>query len=1224
MKKIIFIFFLLLIVGIASIAGWFAYSFNGENYKKQFIEELEGLTGRTVKIDGPVTFSWTPFPTVVISDLSISNQKESSNPEMFSVKQIYVEIGWKSLLKNPLIIKKVVLKNPHLLLERIRSYQTNFDFPSLFKGEQNTGERKFFGKRSFSLTVNEMKVEDGEFTYINTVGKENLTLKGVEGVGKIASLNGPFSFSGSFLLNENREGLDINIGKIEPFQAVEVTINFTDKESRTYIDGIGSVFYDSEKPDEWFKIEGVITSRDLSVFCKKIGLQNWPKESVVGSFTFKTTPFGSILDSLTIRQGKGENETTFFMGMQTPNKNTEKIPTLVVKNFDVEKWFPLIDEIIASKTFNQVKMPYYIQLEETKFHSEVLGQILFEGVLENGILNFSNLTASFPHSTSFTGKGFIDPQKKLIDTDVQLSSEEFRPFVEWFFQKQMPDFSPDLLKTVQWTGHMKLQSNNFDFKAETASLDNIQFSGNLGLNNSVLNTSMEIENLILDDYLEPAKRLFETVASSEITGNFDIKAQNLKVKKYLFNQMNTKGNLAQNTLNIEEISGSGSDGSVLNAKFSLTNLKGDGQKIGNLNTNFSIPNFVQVLGMFDIEDSSVFALNQIKKLTGDFNYAGSQKEGNFKLDVTFDKGTLKGEGKVENFPNVRFSDTKLSTTFAEARNFLSFFKGGENILPNLTGPFELSLTGSGNKENLIIKEFSSKTNKQILNGNFDLNIKDQNLRADITSPDLDLNLFLPSIQKISFLNENTFAINVKPKWQAELTLKADAASYEGEKYTQMNGKLSLKDMVLNIPSFEAVAENKEKASVQGKIVFGTPTIVEGKVVIPQIPVNKDTLLLNSLSFGEGKVSVNGDFKASGNSWNAFARSIRAQGQFSWQNGLEKGINIKELSSLVKRTLKQKGLEEEINAQIDHALANGKSNFSIKPTKFKVEQATLSFEELKGETPDANFSADKGTYSLLTKKLNTTLSIIFNNYQTFPSFDLLIKNNSLAPQIDAFKSALKQEIRIEIDQQKQKERKQEEEEAKRKQDDILEEAQMILIQTEGKVENLKDRFALKSSEELQKLLEDAEGVSSEIRQLAIRSDLNGEQLNFLREKVKLLNIYLSKLDAFEERDNTLRQRESVKKLPPLVKTRIEEIVQIYKENPQSALLAGLVQKSKDEEKKMNQMIQSFSTITDLDETRRIIEDIKASFTKIQKALDYARQFDSETGMISSISGSIEEI
>ena len=125
-------------------------------------------------------------------------------------------------------------------------------------------------------------------------------------------------------------------------------------------------------------------------------------------------------------------------------------------------------------------------------------------------------------------------------------------------------------------------------------------------------------------------------------------------------------------------------------------------------------------------------------------------------------------------------------------------------------------------------------------------------------------------------------------------------------------------------------------------------------------------------------------------------------------------------------------------------------------------------------------------------------------------------------------------------------------------------------------------------------------------------------------MKLLNIYLSKLDAFEERDNTLRQRESVKKLPPLVKTRIEEIVQIYKENPQSALLAGLVQKSKDEEKKMNQMIQSFSTITDLDETRRIIEDIKASFTKIQKALDYARQFDSETGMISSISGSIEEI
>ena len=1224
MKKVIFIFFLLIIIGVASTAGWFAYSFNGENYKKQFIEELEGLTGRSVKIGGPVTFSWTPFPTVVISDLSISNQKESSNPEMFSVKQIYVEIGWKSLLKKPLIIKKVVLKNPHLLLERIRSYQTNFDFPSLFKGEQNTEEKTFFGKKNFSLTVNEMQVEDGEFTYLNTVGKEGITIKGVDGVGRISTLNGPFSFSGSFLMNENREEIDINIGKIEPFQPVEVTINFTDRESRTYIDGVGSVFYDSEKPDEWFKIEGVITSRDISIFCKKIGLKNWPKEPVVGSFTFKITPSGSILDSLTIRQGKGENETSFFMGMQTPNKNSVKIPTLVIKNFDVEKWIPLIDEMTASKFFNRVKMPYYVQLGETKFHSEILGQILIEGNLEDGVLNFSNLTLALPHNTSFSGKGFIEPQKKLIDTDVQFKSEAFWPFIEWFLQKQLPHFSENLLKNVQWTGHMKLQPDDLNFKAEAASLDNIQFSGDLELKNSVLNSSLEINDLILDDYLEPAKELFKKTTSSQISGNFGMNVQNLKIKKYLFNQMNIKGNLNEDAVNIEEIDGSGSDGSMLNSKFSLTNLKDNDYQIGNLDTTFSISNLGQVLKMFDIEESPVFSFNQIKKLTGNLNYSGSQKEGNFKTDLTFEGGSLKGEGKIADFSNVRFSDTKLSLTFSEIRKFFSFFKGGENILPDLSGPFELSVFGNGNKDNLAIKEFSSKIDKQILNGNFDLNIKGYNLKADITSPDLNLNLFLPSAQKVSFLNENNFDIKVNPKWQSEFTLKADKASYEGEKFTQLNTKFLLKDMTLTLPFFDAVAENKEKLSVQGKIIFGAPMIVEGKVIIPQMPVGKDALVLNSLSFGEGKASLNADFKASGNSWNGLAKTMRAQGQFSWQNGLEKGINVSEFSSLVKRTVKQKGLEEEINAQIDHALSNGKSNFSIKPTKFKIEQATFSFEELKGDAPSASFSADKGTYSLLNKKLNTTLSIIFNGYQTFPSFDLLIKNNSLAPQIDAFKSALKQEIRIEIDQQKQKEKKEEEEEAKRKQNDILEEAQGILIQTEEKVENLKDRFALKSSEELQKLLDEAEGISSEIRQLAVRSDLNGEQLNFLREKMKLLNVYLGKLDAFWERDNTLRQRENVKKLPPLAKTRIEEIVQIYKENPQSALLAGLVQRSKDEEEKMKKMIQSFSTITDLDETRRLIDDIKDSFTKIQRALDYARQFDSETGMIPSISGSIEEI
>ncbi|MBP5784407.1 MAG: AsmA family protein, partial [Methanobrevibacter sp.] len=484
MKKIILIFFLLFVVGIGSFVAWFAYSFNGENYKKELIEDLTNATGRAVQIEGPVTLSWVPLPTVVISDLSISNQEGSPDPVMFSVKQIYAEIDWKSLFKKPLVIKKVILRSPSLLLERVRSYQTNFDFPFLFKGEEKGDLKK---RKSFSLTINELEVEDGGFTYSNAISKEKLRIKGIDGSGKISSLNGPFSFSGSFLVNESKESIDFTIDKIEAFQPVKIDLSLNDKDSKTSIRGKGSVFYDPNKPDEWMTLEGIISSKNISFFLEKVGIQNWPKEQVVGSFTFKITPNKTVLESLTIRQGQGEEETSFFMGMQSPKNDGKKIPTLAIKNIDLEKWFPLIEKISTETYFNHWKTDFYVQIEEAKFHSELSKQIFAEGKFENGVFDFSNFVVQLPYQTSFSGKGFFELQKRKIDADIQFQSEEFRPFIEWLLQKKVSVLSKNQLKKAQLRGHLIAQSNDINFKVKETTVDEVQLSGNLGLKNSSFN-----------------------------------------------------------------------------------------------------------------------------------------------------------------------------------------------------------------------------------------------------------------------------------------------------------------------------------------------------------------------------------------------------------------------------------------------------------------------------------------------------------------------------------------------------------------------------------------------------------------------------------------------------------------------------------------------------------------------------------------------------------------
>ena len=53
------------------------------------------------------------------------------------------------------------------------------------------------------------------------------------------------------------------------------------------------------------------------------------------------------------------------------------------------------------------------------------------------------------------------------------------------------------------------------------------------------------------------------------------------------------------------------------------------------------------------------------------------------------------------------------------------------------------------------------------------------------------------------------------------------------------------------------------------------------------------------------------------------------------------------------------------------------------------------------------------------------------------------------------------------------------------------------------------------------------------------------------------------------------------------------------------------------------LEKLEKTKDLDETKNLIENIKLSFTKIQKALDYARQHDSMTGIVPAVSGAISE-
>ena len=1209
MKKFLLVFFLLMLCIFGGFAAWFSYSFNAETYRARIIKNLSQMTGRTVEINGPVSLTWTPFPTLVVSNLTLANQENSKTPVMFSVEQVRAEIDWASLLKEPLLIKKVVLEKPVLLLERLRRYETNFDFPALFKTTQNIDPSFLNGQDDFSLSIKEVEIKNGTFTYDNVVAGDKRTFNGIMGIGTVSSLEGPFFFSGTFLMADKPQKIELNIGKIELSQNLPVSLNLTDISSETTIEGSGFILHDMEKPDDWLNLSGRIGSKNTGLFFQNIGIEKWPNDSLVGSFTLKVMTNRTVFESITIRQGEGDTATSFFLGEQSDEDSQKKIPILVVKNIDFDKWKPFLSGVLKADFWGQLGTDFRLQVEEAKINEQSLIQGVAQGRIEDGLVTFSNVTAQLPFNTSLGFKGTWMPKTEKLDGEVQFQSADLRLFLEWILKQKVTSLPQNGIKNAQLMGQIQFEPTQAISDIKVGVLDEAEFSGQINVSSKEkpdIQAILEIKNLNLDKYFQWTVQDLKKSLFPDVDFDFSITAQNLTFKDYTFEQAKATGVLKNKLLSLKEFSGKGKDNSTFKFGADLQNLGTENFQIQNLKGDFEIPN---LSNFKPLSGNSFF--NQAIELTGNVNYTGQLEKGRLQSDIVFNRATLAINGVVERpFENIQFYETTFSLTHPDIQNFLIPFKEVKPFLPYLDGKLQLSLKGNGKPSTFYAKDFLFSAGKQSLKGEVNWDLKQKMIQVNLTSAELDLNQFFPPFEEIKKLSLEP---EIPAEWQLKLDLSSDKVSYDNEKYTSLKTKLDLNNQVLSLPVFSLMTVDKKGSlALNGKAILKNPIIVDGQFTADKIPL-KGVYQGENLSFENGQLTLSGNFAASGNSWMGLMQSLRAAGQVSWQNGVIRGIDTKELTSVVDKSLKDYPSKNAATLLIKHALSNGTTNINSGSGSFQAEQGELRLPEFKlsGEFGDIFMRSVKET--LLTQKITATLAIILKVAKELPSLDIQLQNGKLILQTEAFEKALEQEAKLLEKQQQANKEKQEQQKAEEKRNEILSVAKEILTTSESQIKQMKDTMALRSSAEGEELLERAVGTQEEVRLLAVRPDLNGEQLTLLQEKANLLNVQSQELKNFLDRQDILRQREAVQKLPPLVKNRITELIQIYNQNSQSAVMAGLVQGSQKEEEKITQNLLLLTKAEDIETAKTLIAKVKESFQKIQKALNYARQLDLAGGI-----------
>jgi AsmA protein len=145
----------------------FIATFNANAYKPRIIAAVYAATGRTLALNGPIGLKFSLQPTIEVQDASLANPPGFSRPDMARAKAIDLQFNLLPLLHRSVVIRRLVLVDPDVLLERTAQGQINWRFtPVAFAAPPHpTAAATPEVAQPVQIAFTDLRVENGIFAY---------------------------------------------------------------------------------------------------------------------------------------------------------------------------------------------------------------------------------------------------------------------------------------------------------------------------------------------------------------------------------------------------------------------------------------------------------------------------------------------------------------------------------------------------------------------------------------------------------------------------------------------------------------------------------------------------------------------------------------------------------------------------------------------------------------------------------------------------------------------------------------------------------------------------------------------------------------------------------------------------------------------------------------------------------------------------------------------------
>src|SRR5258706_11053365 len=96
------------------------------SYKGLIADKAKAATGRDLKIDGDISLSLLPTPSVSVSGIKFGNAPGASTPDMATLDKARVKVALMPLLGGKIEISEIVLQKPIIVLEKLKDGSANW------------------------------------------------------------------------------------------------------------------------------------------------------------------------------------------------------------------------------------------------------------------------------------------------------------------------------------------------------------------------------------------------------------------------------------------------------------------------------------------------------------------------------------------------------------------------------------------------------------------------------------------------------------------------------------------------------------------------------------------------------------------------------------------------------------------------------------------------------------------------------------------------------------------------------------------------------------------------------------------------------------------------------------------------------------------------------------------------------------------------------------------